>query len=1405
MKLTKQTEAAALEAYLSFWEANLSADMVKFASYLVDDFSIIGSANGEEFFNKQDAVAFYTATADEMSGKAQLRNRNISVQPADENSVVVREQCQLYVLIDNNWTFYGNARISCVIKYINNTWMAVHQHASFPDHRTEPGQQLAAEKIQNENLELREAVQRRTIELEQKNRELEIEAAVERVRAQSMAMQQTSDIAKVTEALYLQLTNLKIKDFTGVAIYLVDEEEMVTVWDLSSPGSMGDASNYAFKYDPKVTPTLSEFIPIWRGGLQDYFVMDYPKEKLLTGMDELEPFYPAMAASFREAISSGMLEHQWNATATISHGILSLDLIKPPTEEVKIITLKMAAAFNLAYQRFDDLQKAEKQNKEAQIELSLERVRAKSLAMHTTTELQEVIDVVHKELLNLNIAISGGSFIAINSQINNELRCWGSGGTADTSAEVCIPVYDKPFCTNLINRIKKGPGFFTEEYSQEEKKDFFTFLFQHEPWSKLDDEHKEKTLSSPGGYTRSCFVSKYTSIFIINHFGERFSMADNDTLQRFGKVFEQAYSRFLDLQKAEAQTRAAQIELAVERVRAKALAMHSSTQILDVVATLRNEMLGLEIPGVVAATIYLQEEDDYIRMWDLSSVLEMKDGFQVALDVKFKLRETDPGLYMRRVWNNAANYFVEKQEAADMAITLDWLKQYYPEQAAEARQFFNTTEWSYLLHPTIQLSHGKMSVDILDAPPPPEMESILVKMGGAFDLAYKRFLDLQQSEKQIKEAQVELALERVRARSLAMHKSEELADLSLELVKQVQTLGVATWFCAFNIYDDDPQGSLEWGSSGVITYPKFRTPREHVFLKYYEAGHRGETFLINTIGEDECPAHYEYLCTLPGIGDQLLEMKAAGIPFPTFQIDHVAFMKYGYVLFITYEPMPEAHDIFIRFAKVFEQTYIRFLDLQKAEEQAREAQIEAALEKVRSRSLAMQKSEELKEVIQVVYEQFVYLNVNTEHTGFVIDYKHRDDRLIWVASKHGVPSQLTIPYFDCEYYNSFNDAKEKGLDFFATNLNFEEKNNFYRQLFTYIPDLPEEAKEFYFSCPGLSISTVLLEDVALYIENFEGSTYSDEDNAILMRFGKVFQQTYTRFLDLQKAEALAIRAEQDLLAIKDAKQKAEEALTELQVTQKQLIQSEKMASLGELTAGIAHEIQNPLNFVNNFSEVSKELLDELREAMGKGDAEEANEIMNDVIQNLEKINHHGKRADGIVKGMLQHSRSSSGEKELTDISVLADEYLRLAYHGLRAKDKSFNAKLVTEYDENISKINIIPQDMGRVILNLITNAFYVVDEKKKSGVGNYEPTVSVSTKKIGDNVEIKVSDNGNGIPSKILDKIFQPFFTTKPTGQGTGLGLSLAYDIVKAHGGELRVNTTEGAGTIFTIQLQANG
>ena len=488
----------------------------------------------------------------------------------------------------------------------------------------------------------------------------------------------------------------------------------------------------------------------------------------------------------------------------------------------------------------------------------------------------------------------------------------------------------------------------------------------------------------------------------------------------------------------------------------------------------------------------------------------------------------------------------------------------------------------------------------------------------------------------------------------------------------------------------------------------------------------------------------------------------------------------------------EQKKVLKRFRNVFTFAYKRYTDLANAEAQAREAKIEAALEKVRSVALSMNESTDLLHIAKALYEQLVELgfsdirnaliDVNNEDEETFLDYDYSDE----------MGGTVTLMSYDDD-----PTLEEQVRVIAATTDGFSEMVLEGQQL----EDLIEmrrnngEAEDpRLLKTDSVSYNLYAFGNGAVGISNF--GVLSKDQKSILDRFRNVFTFAYQRFKDLQ------VREEQSAKLL-DEKLRLEKTLSDLQATQKQLIQSEKMASLGELTAGIAHEIQNPLNFVNNFSEVSNELIDEIDEEIAKGDMEEVKALLNDVKQNLEKINHHGKRADAIVKGMLQHSRKSTAEKEPTDINKLAEEYLRLAYHGLRAKDKSFNATLETDFDASIGKVNVIPQDMGRVILNLITNAFYATNEQKKTLEDPaYKPTVLISTKKENTQLLISVKDNGNGIPKHVVDKIFQPFFTTKPTGQGTGLGLSMSYDIItKGHGGELTVETKESEGTIFTIKI----
>ena len=862
--------------------------------------------------------------------------------------------------------------------------------------------------------------------------------------------------------------------------------------------------------------------------------------------------------------------------------------------------------------------------------------------------------------------------------------------------------------------------------------------------------------------------------------------------------FEQISKENLELREAikrrtielEIKNRELEIEGALERIRAKALAMNTTDDLLDVVVTLRSEFVKL---GYEAQYFWHM-------MWlpeTYEKAMTSGDGSKIGFVMSLP-RHLHGDIPLLADWeqsNSATVVYPMNAKAAisyvDKMMNLGDFKK-IDTQASTPDDITNIGGLTFIMART---SHGEIGYSlpgIVEHPPKENLE-ILVKFAKAFDLAHHRFLELQKSARQAREVQIELALEKVRSRTMAMQHSDELQEASFLLDEQVRALNIKTWGCAFNIYGEND--STEWFGNEAGILQTYKVPRAGIFNEYYKKGQKGESLVIKEFTGDECVAHYEYMSSLPIIGDVLKKLKKTNNGFPTYQIDHVVYFKYGYLLFITREHVPDAHDIFKRFAKVFEQTYTRFLDLQKAEAQIRESQIENALERVRSRTMAMQRSDELPEAANDLFLQVQALGIPAWSAGYCIWSENKEKATAFMSSEGVIQKPFILPNIGVGY--NFLKPSHNGETFHVEELGGElikEHYEFMRTLPVFGEVLDGVLKA------GHSLPTFQIFHICYFKHGYVMFiTYErvPKSHDIFKRFATVFEQTYTRFLDLQVKENQAT-------ALLTEKKRLENTLSNLQTTQSQLIQAEKMASLGELTAGIAHEIQNPLNFVNNFSEVSNELIDEMNEELDKGDLEEAKAISLDIKQNLEKINHHGKRADNIVKGMLQHSRSSSGTKELTDINALADEYLRLAYHGLRAKDKSFNAELVTNFDNSIGSINIMPQDIGRVILNLITNAFYAVNEKKQRDT-KFKPIVAVSSKKSDKHITISVSDNGDGIPEKVKEKIFQPFFTTKPTGQGTGLGLSMSYDIVtKGHGGELQVESNEGEGTTFIINLKIN-
>ena len=1564
-------------------------------------------------------------------------------------------------------------------------------------------------------------------------REAQIQLALERVRARTMAMQRSEELSETAYVLFQQFVQLG-ENPIQITIGIIKEEERIMEFRVTDWGGSGSKVNIGFNVSIDEPTLIHKIFKAWKKN-ESSIVIE------LVGT-ELEGWL-----SYRNKVSGVNVKSTDTAgrrvisVAFFSKGMIAFSSPLPPVQESVAILERFANVFDGTYTRFLDLQKAEAQAREAQIETALERVRSRSMGMQKSEELKEVIQVVYDQFVHLNIHIEHTGFL-MDYKARDDMHIW----LADqhlVPSEVTIPWFDSPPNNSIKEAKEKGQDFFKYLLTFEEKNKFYRDLFRFIP--DVPEATLEYYFNCPG-LAGSGVLLDNIGLYIENFSGTPYTDEENNILMRFGKVFQQTYTRFLDLQNAEAQARESQIQLALERVRARTMAMQHSDELGETASVLFEQFDALgEVPERVAIEI-VNEKEHVFEIW-----ATQHGGRQLDLLLKCSLDEPHVMQKMYKAWKEQKRSITIDLQGKELEEYFEFLKDAgLPVQ----REIFGKRR----VQNVATFSKGILTI-ITPEPRPQETIQLLERFAAVFDGTYTRFLDLQKAEAQVREAQIEAALERVRGRTMAMHKSSELLETAELLFDQLKQLGAELQGVAFAICDKNSVIVQKWTSIGIFSHPYTIEPGEE---RMYEAW-KNQAGMYEEVYEGERQKkYYEAFMQIPAFKQGLQKFIDSGYPLPTWQKNHAVTFKHGYLLFITTKPFNET-QIFLRFGKVFEQTYTRFLDLQKAEAQAREAQIEASLERVRSKTMAMHNSHDVGDTVATMFDELVKLGVETNRCGILI-YSDTIIAEVWTAkSDKNEKATLIIGQLDLsvhpllqgiydafknkesfytypmlgddlkKYYQAINDSqyyptlfnmdalpeKEFHSDFFfpegsifaftaepiaaeasiifkrfagvfgqtyrryldlqkaeaqareatieaalekvrgkamamhnsndlssTASVIFTElrklginpircgvgllnKESRKGQLYSaassaggdslslvgwvelsnhpvlekiydtwlkneeYYPELSGEQLKSYYELllKGLPVAIPDLQNEQKQYGHFlpfsvgclyawSEAPYNDTEIKILKRFAAIIDLTFRRYIELQKSEASAkdavkqaaldrIRADiasmrtisdldritpliwneltilgipfircgvfimdemqqlihtflstpdgkaiaafhlsydtpgniskvvsnwkekknyidhwdeeefmqfaeilvqqgalvsaesylktiphggfylhflpflqgmlyvgnttqlgedeisliqsitdafstayaryEDFNKLEAAKKQVDTTLNELQVTQKQLIQSEKMASLGELTAGIAHEIQNPLNFVNNFSEVSKELLDEMKEAIEKGDTEDAKEIMNDVIQNLEKINHHGKRADGIVKGMLQHSRSSSGQKEPTDINALADEYLRLAYHGLRAKDKSFNATMKTDYDETLEKVNVIPQDIGRVILNLITNAFYAVTEKKKMNIENYEPVVTVKTSMNpplggrGAEVFISVKDNGNGISQKVLDKIFQPFFTTKPTGSGTGLGLSLSYDIIKAHGGEIKVDTKVNEGTEFTIQLPA--
>ena len=2121
MKLTKKIEQEVLKVYNTGWDAYMKGDLTTHSTCLSSKFKIIGTTEGENFNNKQAWLAFCKKTIHQVVGVAQMRNRKIKLDAVGDGVMVV-ENSNIYVLIEGKWKFYSKIRITALMQKEKTGWKYVHQHGSLPDMRASEDETIATKQIKKENQQLREAVKRRTIELEEKNRELEIESSLEKVRAQALGMRKSEDLLDICRTLYIELAALGFNTLRNAVIHVFHDERACFTDHEYSDSTGGNITTVPYKGDVIV----ERFINRIRKS-ENAFVEQKVEGKELSNF---KSFRKKTGQIKDNRLKQTKAIHYY--IYSVGHASIGISSFSAIEKDKKELLKRFRNVFDFAYRRYTDITLVQAQAREAQIEAALERVRSRSLAMYKSDELREVLQLIFEQLWQLNFNIDSAQF-GLNYKESDDLNVWTAVPGQPYPTLQHIPYFSNPVMDSAKQAKEMGLTFFSHIATREEKNKFFNHFFSH---IKTVPQDRQKYILDRPGFARSVVFLDTVFLGIQNYSGTPYTDTENAVLRRFGKVFEQSYTRFLDLQKAEVQAREAQIEAALERVRSRSMAMHNSADLSTVVFDMFTELVNLDAqldrclilivnPHTLGITWYLtgkegllsdngflvQDNDHpshkaYLEGWrtrrkkwkyllagkekknwdtfgfsqtglaqlpefikaDMANVEAIhltisSDSFgcliasslspladeHAAIVERFTLvfnqtytrfldlqkaeaqaREAQIEAALERVrakamalkksgelkeliviilkefkklgfglyecnlllfdtkprdlihWGSGINdsepncvkvpYFDHpfltdlfadlnkgvkfragklsgkalksflrhlltqtqfkdaSQEYKDGMMSIDSLffthsvithgfleivgsEALSEEKINVLKRFTRVVDMAYTrfddvvkaeaqareaqieaalervraqtmamhnsedvgkcvvkmfseltalgvdegtrfgigilnhdnennqlwtvrkdgeevsmhignldmtLHPLLKSARKawkeqaplhqyvlegedlinyyqmintapdyRLHIAIETLPDreyhygfifnhgffyafsprefQPELIQITQRFSSVFAQTYQRYLDLQKAEAQAREAQIEAALERVRARAMAMHTSRELEEVAHELRTQIGLLGGNEQLetCAINLYEESDEHVLAWGAtrppnskSEIVNYsfyvPKVGIALIEEMLRAYTANQ--EEYLLRLDGH----GMVQWLNVLKQVKPDLFSIVDKAVDFSSTG-QHTAwfscaFFHGGTLVMITFsEPDNQSRILLRRFAQVFGLAYRRFADLKQAEAQAREAQIEAALERIRSRSMAMHKSDELLNVITVVSEQLQYLGLKFNTVSFAVNNREHDYKFWFVAMGDTNPTFIKVPYISNPMYDRLKDVLARGVDFYSDTLTPEESRRWHEHVFAHasLPYLTEETKA-YILRSGYARSIAIKPSIMLIVSNYAGKPYSDNENEILKRFATVFEQSYTRFLDIQKAEAqareaqieaalervrskaMAMHSSEDLSAtiyafyhelelfsitprrcgvglldketrmaelstmntteqgqsievigklkmighpvlegvyvnwlaqeeyhpvlrgneikeyyqiirpqvafpeypndavqygyffffaeggvyawtekelledelkiyrrfttvlslaykrykdLKDAEAREQEAikqsaldrvradiasmrsttdleritpliwselttlgvpfirsgvfimdehgnkvhsylstpdgraiaafhtpmddsgslagaiehwrqqkifvthwvesdfqkqaevllkhgsittheqylntlpkegfhlhflpfrqgmlyvgsleslpsdvlqlvqsladafsvayaryedftklelakaqientLSDLKQTQTQLIQSEKMASLGELTAGIAHEIQNPLNFVNNFSEVSTELVKEMVDELEKGNLDEVKVIANDVVQNLEKINHHGKRAADIVKGMLQHSRSSSGQKELTDINALADEYLRLAYHGLRAKDKSFNATMKTDFDESIGKINVVPQDIGRVVLNLITNAFYAVTERKKQEGDNFEPTVSVITKKTGDKVLISVKDNGNGIPDSIKEKIFQPFFTTKPTGQGTGLGLSLSYDIVKAHGGELKVETSDGEGSTFTIQI----
>jgi ketosteroid isomerase-like protein len=1113
MKLTKKLEAEILKTYNSYWENYLKGDAEAMHPLLADEYTQVGSAESEVFSNKKDAVQFLYNTIDQVAGKLEMRNRK-TILEQQENSILIHEFCDLYALANNNWGFYSKFRASTFMQQKKDGWKITHQHSSFPDTKAEDGQNIAIDKIAEENQQLREAVKRRTIELEQKNRELEIETTLERVRARTMAMQQSNELPEAANLLFQQVQLLGVPAWS--AGYCIWDEDLpagqagkqgITLW-MSSEGVMQPSFHAPLTKDP----SFIHMREAYEKG-QTFHVEEVGGKALVAHYKYMRTL-PVVGTVLDSIIEAGhpLPTFQIFHCVYFSQGFL-LFITYEPVPEAHEIFKRFGKVFDQTYTRFLDLQKAEAQAREAQIEAALERVRSRSMAMHKSEELREVIQLVFEQFRLLNFKIDSAQFDP-NYKETDDFNMWTAVPGQPYPTLLHIPYLDNPAFNGMKEAKKRGLSFITQHLSFEEKNQFFRHFFQH--FKHIPAERQKLIFDSPGIYRAVVFMEN-VSLAIQNYSNTAYTEEENDVLKRFGKTFEQVYIRLLDLQKAEAQAREAQIELALERVRARTMAMQHSDELRETVLVIYEQLQQLDFASHACNIIIIDKDTLDMQFWVSGFTKEIYPEIYHIPRLHHTYHEVQIAAWQQGVKYQVFEYSGKGKIDFDKIFFTKTEFKNVPEDAKKVMIELKSLKLS-----TAFFNYGALQVlgaeELSD-----DKAKTLQRFAKVFDQTYTRFLDLQKAEAQAREAQIEAALERVRSKTMAMHNSqdvgESVATLFVELVK-MGLIGVDDR-CGIGIMQ--PHEMMEAWTASKTQDGKSELTIGHINMTLHP-------LLVSAYGGwVEKKEFNQYILE----GEDILRYYDAMRNQSNYKFKRDYFSQESRIVhtdfyfsegclyvFSKNEFSANSNPVFLRFVNVFGQTYRRYLDLQKAETQAREATIEASLERVRGKAMAMHTSNDLLSTAGVVFTELKKLGINSFRGGVaLIDKESRFAKMYSAtSSEEGDMLSLngTIVLDGHPILSKIWECMISQSDYF--------------------PVLKGELLESYITHVSAAFNSPLIKSnydewYGCFLPYSEGGFYvwsdkpfTESEVKILHRFNAIVDLTFRRYLELQRAEANALEA-----------------------------------------------------------------------------------------------------------------------------------------------------------------------------------------------------------------------------------------------------------------------------------------